>query len=273
MEHEDGETEGGDWQIYTSRRKGHGVRSAERRTSSNDVHWKWVRLENSSHSVFVENLPDNVTKGLLYRVFGRLGNIVDIFISRRVKGGKRKTFAFVRFDARGEAVRAVQTMNGVFIGMRKIFSRTKKEGSRLREWPVERGEQRKEEKGSFNMNTLKGHARKDLDEVRREPQSVELPKESSLEKIRKCIEVEPCQMQTDSLRRSLVGECKKEIVMERVTRRLREEWKGPGQIEWSDIGPNMCLLTFDSEEYMEIAKESSLLLSLFEELRSEWRFL
>ncbi|MED6164118.1 hypothetical protein PIB30_086645 [Stylosanthes scabra] len=65
------------------------------------------------HTTFVDGLPAKTTKRDLYKLLGRNGFIIDIFISRKVRINKEGTFAFVRFKEYRGVMNAVENMNGV----------------------------------------------------------------------------------------------------------------------------------------------------------------
>ncbi|MED6147793.1 hypothetical protein PIB30_047052 [Stylosanthes scabra] len=54
------------------------------------------------------------------RIFGWVGNVIDVYISRKRRRRAKVPFTFVRFNSKGEAERAIQKMNGVSIGTKKM---------------------------------------------------------------------------------------------------------------------------------------------------------
>ncbi|MED6110421.1 hypothetical protein PIB30_042727 [Stylosanthes scabra] len=105
------------WQTYWSRRRRPHLRRAhanERGVS------KWRDIERSSYSVFVDGLPQETAKGTLFKIFGWASLVTDVYISRKRRKGTNKLFAFVRFDSRGGAERAVTKLNSTFIGTARM---------------------------------------------------------------------------------------------------------------------------------------------------------
>ncbi|MED6119820.1 hypothetical protein PIB30_015116 [Stylosanthes scabra] len=82
-----GESEG---VCFRSRRKGssYGVDEADR------DNWKWTQMEKKSHTVFVDGLPHDIAKLTLFRIFGWIGGVVDIYVSRKKRRGSNMPFAF-----------------------------------------------------------------------------------------------------------------------------------------------------------------------------------
>ncbi|MDV3200589.1 MAG: RNA-binding protein, partial [Pigeon pea little leaf phytoplasma] len=80
----------------------------------------WMEVERGSHTIFVDNLPSNITKGMLYKIFGWAGNVVDVYVSRKGRKGTSSPFAFIRYDAKGGAERAIGNLHGVCIGTKRM---------------------------------------------------------------------------------------------------------------------------------------------------------
>ncbi|MED6110634.1 hypothetical protein PIB30_044767 [Stylosanthes scabra] len=86
------------------------------RNRENDgIHDKWIVIDRSTHSAFVDNLPIHITKRFLFREFGFHGNVVDAFVSRERRQGNKCVFAFIRFDSKGGAVRVIENLDGSYI--------------------------------------------------------------------------------------------------------------------------------------------------------------
>ena len=91
---------------------------------SGDAHGKKMNQTNSPlplpvkverekmFSVYVSNLQKNISKVELEGIFFRAGRIVDIFIPVEKGSREGRGFAFVRFDAKGEAEKAVDLVVG-----------------------------------------------------------------------------------------------------------------------------------------------------------------
>ena len=58
----------------------------------------WRRLEAISFTVFVDNLPKDMSKGWLWQIFQFEGEVVDIFMSWKKRKSSTSPFAFVRFS-------------------------------------------------------------------------------------------------------------------------------------------------------------------------------
>ncbi|XP_015938726.1 serine/arginine-rich splicing factor SC35-like [Arachis duranensis] len=69
------------------------------------------RLKNSSFSVFVDNLPDDISRRELHHLFCWTGRINDIYLARKRKSGSIYLFAFVRYTTKGGALKAIAEMN------------------------------------------------------------------------------------------------------------------------------------------------------------------
>ncbi|MED6165488.1 hypothetical protein PIB30_099965 [Stylosanthes scabra] len=77
---------------------------------------KWLNLEEKTHSIFVDNLPDR----FLYNEFGKHGCVRDVFLSRKQRKARNGPFAFIRYDALGDVVRVIRRLNGTRWGNRVI---------------------------------------------------------------------------------------------------------------------------------------------------------
>ena len=70
-------------------------------------------------SFYIMNVPRDVRKSEIWRPCARLGNLVDVYISRRRDSGGL-FFAFVRYTNVGCNEEMVNALNDVSIGGRKI---------------------------------------------------------------------------------------------------------------------------------------------------------
>ncbi|XLR60797.1 hypothetical protein HN51_004066 [Arachis hypogaea] len=219
---------------------------------------KWENIKRNSHSVFIDNLPWEISKGTLFKAFGWVGAVTDIYISRKKRRGIASPFAFVRFDAKGRAERAVQKLNGVCIGSKRMT---------VTHACFTRGLRRQKEQ----QGVWRSKKKTDIDNVRRckeiahnqESLSVAIKEKSDEEQI----EVKISSTQAEMLKRSIVGENSKPIVFSKMMKSIREKWEGPGRVECRDVGPFKCLLTFESKEYMQVALKSEALTGLVDELK------
>ncbi|KAM9381984.1 la-related protein 7 [Phaethornis superciliosus] len=64
-----------------------------------------------SRTVYVELLPKNVSHSWIERVFGKCGNVVYISIPRYKSTGDPKGFAFVEFETKEQAEKAIEFLN------------------------------------------------------------------------------------------------------------------------------------------------------------------
>ncbi|MED6204968.1 hypothetical protein PIB30_013735 [Stylosanthes scabra] len=187
---------------------------------------------NHTFSIFVDRLPESISKRELYKAFGKFGFISDIFISRKARQRSQGPFAFIRYVAHGGAMKAVEMMNNKQWGKERLLVTISKYRQRV---VTERGRQ---SESAVNA-TKRRIAEWDVDQKQR-------------------------------LQRSLLGVCVKPIELRKIMYFLLEEWKGPRAIEVRDVGPYRCLITFSSSEIRDEAVESQLLLSVFDEVRFHW---
>nr|XP_025608046.1 sex-lethal homolog [Arachis hypogaea] len=74
-------------------------------------HEAYQRLEYDSFSVFVDNLPEDISKRELYHLFCWTGRINNIYLCRKWKSGIIYLFAFARYTTKGGALKAIAEMN------------------------------------------------------------------------------------------------------------------------------------------------------------------
>ena len=86
------------------------------------------RIERSSFSVFIDNLPESKTKGWLIQVFGWTGRIANVFISRKHRKSISTPFIFVRYETRSGAEAAVKELHRAEIWGHKIVVNEAKYG-------------------------------------------------------------------------------------------------------------------------------------------------
>ncbi|MED6217133.1 hypothetical protein PIB30_014795 [Stylosanthes scabra] len=190
------------------------------------------------HTVFVDNLPRDVTKRAMYKEFGKDGYISDIFVSRKVRRNSTGAFAFIRFISYEATVKALKRLNGtrwketnLYVGLSKSCK-------------------------GYGWGKVSHYSHK-------QPMK---PQKSSTKWV-----VVKCQTtKKQRLQRSLHGVSVKPIEFRKIMDHLLDEWKGPGKIECRDVGPYRCLLTFDSPEIRDNALQCELLRSTFDETRMHW---
>ncbi|MED6162213.1 hypothetical protein PIB30_068291 [Stylosanthes scabra] len=228
------------------------------------------RKSEDCHTIFVDNLPMNISKRDLYREFGRQGFITDVFISRKVRRNANGPFAFVRFKALGGAMRAIEMLNGtswsgkkLYITMSK-FRRERETNRRTQGWVSQGIQGQRTVKKWVPVNTMG---------IEENNKGLKQSKtKSPIENHVKEVEAKWSEKQRQRLQRSLLGVCVKPIDFRKVMYRLLDDWKGPGEIECRDVGPYRCLITFESPEARDAAMGDELILSLLDEVIPHWEY-
>ena len=83
-------------------------------------------MERQSFTIFVNNPLESMSKGWLYQIFAWTRQIADIYISRKKRKESRCLYAFVRYDTKGGAERAISEFDGMEIrGMKISVSNSK----------------------------------------------------------------------------------------------------------------------------------------------------
>ncbi|MED6108611.1 hypothetical protein PIB30_025739 [Stylosanthes scabra] len=82
---------------------------------------KFRGLEEASFSIFVDNLPDSISKKELFHLFSWYGMIKDIYLSMKMKGGNLHLFAFIRYITKSGVLKAIAEMNHMNLNGRKLF--------------------------------------------------------------------------------------------------------------------------------------------------------
>ncbi|MED6193437.1 hypothetical protein PIB30_019361 [Stylosanthes scabra] len=216
--------------------------------------------------MFVDGLPRDIAKRSLFKIFGWVGGVIDIYVSRKVRKGSKCPFAFVGFDSRGGAERAVQKLNGTFMGTNRMEIKIAEFKRRWRsddEGPQVR-HARMGREGGFDRAKNRCRAQGGAKEYRHATKQVT--------ETRKTIEVHSDPIQLDILRRSVVGESIESIRFKWIKEQIAEKWEGPGEVYYRDMGPFKCILTFESVEARDRALVSPGLCPLFDELRPQWGF-
>ncbi|KAE9452391.1 hypothetical protein C3L33_15707, partial [Rhododendron williamsianum] len=83
-----------------------------------------VDSNNSTITLFVDNLPEDVSQRWVSHLFNKFGVVKDIFIPGKRSKVAGKAFAFVRYDCAVSAEMAISKTNGVWIEDRKLFVKT-----------------------------------------------------------------------------------------------------------------------------------------------------
>ena len=79
--------------------------------------WK---MREETFSIFISNLPQQISKAETEAIFWRAGRLIDVFIPKDKRNNSTRGFAFVRFATLREAEKAVGIAEGRFWGERKI---------------------------------------------------------------------------------------------------------------------------------------------------------
>ncbi|MED6171259.1 hypothetical protein PIB30_039157 [Stylosanthes scabra] len=109
--------EGGVWQEQRSRRSRGTNNTAQywwRRETTTSINWE--KVEQDSHTISMDKLPHDIAKRTLFKIFEWAGTVVDVYVSKKTRKISKQPFAFVHFDAKEGALRAVERMNGVHVG-------------------------------------------------------------------------------------------------------------------------------------------------------------
>ncbi|XP_072078023.1 uncharacterized protein [Arachis hypogaea] len=87
---------------------------------------EYQRLETESFSIFLDNLPEDISKRELFELFSWTGRINDIYLSRKQKNGSLYIFSFIRYTTRGGALKAITEMNRMRLRGRVVSVREAK---------------------------------------------------------------------------------------------------------------------------------------------------
>ena len=75
---------------------------------SDDHGYNQVKNVDGCTTLFVDNLPKAMTAEWLRQIFKHHGNLVDVFLSRKVRKMTSNVFGFVRYECREEALRVIE---------------------------------------------------------------------------------------------------------------------------------------------------------------------
>ncbi|MED6143257.1 hypothetical protein PIB30_004762 [Stylosanthes scabra] len=87
-------------------------------------------------TIFIDNLPTDVTKRDLYKEFGNDHYIVDVYISRKIGKSAKNPFGFIRYYSNGGARKAISRLNGSTWKGVKLLVAVPKYGDRTQKNPV-----------------------------------------------------------------------------------------------------------------------------------------
>ncbi|MED6108757.1 hypothetical protein PIB30_027167 [Stylosanthes scabra] len=71
---------------------------------------KWN--EEETFNIFADNLPEDATLEWLWKVFGKTGKVVDIYLSRKIRRANTLKFAFIRYRSREEVETTIDHLDG-----------------------------------------------------------------------------------------------------------------------------------------------------------------
>ena len=70
-----------------------------------------VRHRRKTFSLFVDNIPQGLARSWIRRLFERCGEVVDLFISTKIRKYTKACFGFVRYGSVLEARKAIAELN------------------------------------------------------------------------------------------------------------------------------------------------------------------
>lgn len=71
-----------------------------------------VRSKDENNTIRITNLPEETQDGDIRDLFKDFGRIIRIFLAKDKATGNSKGFAFVSFDTKENAKRAIKAVNG-----------------------------------------------------------------------------------------------------------------------------------------------------------------
>ena len=77
-------------------------------------------------SVYVENLLEEMDVNWLHQIFGKVGQVTDVFIPKMSVARSNERFGFVRYQTKGEALMAVKEMHNMVIRSSKLKAKLAK---------------------------------------------------------------------------------------------------------------------------------------------------
>ena len=93
--------------------RGHARSEIEKDSGSIDIEYEKQRI-------YITNIPYEIKEPDLYELFDLVGNVDDICIPLNYETGQPRGFAFVAFDNKEDAEKAIEKFNGTMLGRRKI---------------------------------------------------------------------------------------------------------------------------------------------------------
>ncbi|MED6138577.1 hypothetical protein PIB30_075569, partial [Stylosanthes scabra] len=270
---------------------------------SRDVFQNFRRLEQRTFSVFVDYLNYKVNIEWLWNVFSRVGQVVDVYISKKVRRNNPTRFAFVRFGFKNYASRVVQLLNGSLLDGKTIAVSEAKYGrSEIRGdsgkhskakyenfvnygnedtkvvWDVkERGGMSYKDAVANSIDKATGFNKLGGGMKGTKPDSNDgKDNNASSSKMgcrgsdRRKIEVSSSLKQKELLNRSILAESVKPIKFGSVVQGFKRIANDYGRLECRDLGPNKCIISFTSVELRDKALTGSFMPEFFDKVRLLW---
>ena len=97
-----------------------GVPSLQWRPGLRESKHTIARHEQSTVTLFVDNIPKGIDRGWVRRLFGRCGEVVDLFISAKTRRNNPDCFGFVRYKSVQDAQYAIEELNAHVVRGRKL---------------------------------------------------------------------------------------------------------------------------------------------------------
>ena len=104
----------------TKHRRRNGRRSETTRFGERRKQREGIFNDRNVVTIFIDNLPEDMTRDWLLQLFKFEGTVVDVYLSHRRRKRYRTPFGFVRYRWKAEAVRAMEKLNGVVVRGCKI---------------------------------------------------------------------------------------------------------------------------------------------------------
>ncbi|MED6107801.1 hypothetical protein PIB30_017502 [Stylosanthes scabra] len=201
-------------------------------SSSKDVR-RWD--EWNTFSVFADNLPEAVTLGWLWKVFSSMGEVVDVYLSRKRRANNPLRFAFIRYKTRNEALRAIEQYDRWIV------------------WGCE-------------IKVVESRYKRRIEGPNRKAQEEERRNESGEGDTKNSEELKVDDDMLHKLQRSMIGETMHPFEFEELKKEVLKEWSNIQEVRM--MGSMKLLLVFDSEEHMMEACKSPNIWKYFLAVRS-----
>ncbi|MED6171975.1 hypothetical protein PIB30_045838 [Stylosanthes scabra] len=205
----------------------------------------------------------------LWRVFGNVGKVIDVLLSRKKRDANSLWFAFIRFERREYAIRAIERLDGW-----KVWGCIIK----ILEVRYRRTEQKKSERVGFKDDVRENRwVEKERMTGERTYRDVVLNKngDHGCFKIRddnairtmgnSKLVLEADETKKEITSRSLVGEVTKPRKFEELRQEVMEDWQT--MVDMKMMGAWKVIMRFDSVENMVEAEKAPHLLNQFLEVR------